>query len=113
MRLNHPERVHEHPAHRAGFSYTSSGWFKRIEPPRTVLNHSKTEIARRVAFFLMSSGWFDCTERSLPTALQGKQSLQGAYALVRSGSRTSNLLDPSRTTSSQIYLAISVMLWFE
>ena len=62
----------------AGFSYTSSGWFKRREPPRTVLNHIMTEIAGRVEFFPLNSGWFDCTEPSLPTAVQGKQRLQGA-----------------------------------
>ena len=36
----------------------------------------------------MSSGWFDCTEPSLGTALQGKQGVQGAYARVRGGSST-------------------------
>ena len=46
----------------------------------------------------MSSGWFDCTEPSLSTSLKGKQGVQGAYALVRGGSSTSNLLEPSRTT---------------
>ena len=33
----------------------------------------------------MSSGWFDCTEPSLTTSLQGKQGVQGAYVLVRCG----------------------------
>ena len=82
----------------AGCFCTSSGWFKRIEPPRTFSNHIIAEIARCVEFFHMSSGWFDC---SLSTFLQGKQGLQGAYALVRGGSRASNLLEPSRTTSRQ------------
>ena len=36
---------------------------------------------------------------SLSTSLQGKQGVQGAYALVRGGSSTSNLVEPSRTTS--------------
>ena len=31
----------------------------------------------------MSSGWFDHAEPSLSTSLQGKQGVQGAYALVR------------------------------
>ena len=60
-----------------------------------------TEIAGRVEFFHMSLGWFDCTEPSLTTSLQGKQGVQGARALVRGGSSASNLLEPSRTTSSQ------------
>ena len=85
----------------AGCLCTSSGWFKRIEPPRTFSNHIIAEIARRVEFFHMSSGWFDCTEPSLTTSLQGKQGVQGAYALVRGGSSASNLLEPSRTTSLQ------------
>ena len=75
-----------------------SGWFKRIEPPRTFTNHIIAEIVRCVEFFHMSSGWFDCTEPSLTTSLQGKQGVQGAYALFRGGSSASNL---SRTTSSQ------------
>ena len=33
-----------------------------------------------------SSGWFDCTEPSLSTSLQGKQGVQGTYALVRGSS---------------------------
>ena len=49
----------------------------------------------------MSSGWFDCTEPSLATAVQGKQGVQGAYALVWGGSSTANLIEPTRTTTSQ------------
>ena len=80
----------------AGCLCTSSGWFKRIEPPRTFY-HIIAEIARCIEFFHISSGWFDCTEPSLSTLLQGKQGLQGAYSLVRGCSRASN---PSRPTSS-------------
>ena len=85
----------------AGCLCTSSGWFKRIEPPRTFSNHIIAEIARQVEFFHMSSGWFDCTEHSLTSSLQGKQGVQGAYALVRGGSSASNLLEPFRNTSPQ------------
>ena len=49
----------------AGCLRTSSGWIKRIEPPRTFSNHIIAEIARCVEFFHMSSGWFDCAEPSL------------------------------------------------
>ena len=38
---------------------------------------------------------------SLTTSLQGKHSAQGADALVGGGSSTSNLIEPSRTTSFQ------------
>ena len=79
----------------AGFSYTSSGWFKRIEPPRTFSNHIIAEIARCEEFVHMRSGWFDCTKPSLTTSLQAKQGLQGISALVRCGSSASNLLQPS------------------
>ena len=81
---------------------TCSGWFKHIEPPRTFSNHIITKIARCVEFCHMSSGWFDCTEPSLSTSLQEKQGMQGAYALVRGGSSTSNVVEHSRTTSLQI-----------
>ena len=85
----------------AGCLCTSSGWFKHIEPRRTFPNHIITEIERCVEFCHMSSGWFDCTEPSLSTSLQGKQGVQGAYALVRGDSSTSNLVEPSRTASLQ------------
>ena len=42
----------------------------------------------------MGSG---CAEPSLTTSLQWKQGVQGVYALVRGGSSTSNLLEPSDT----------------
>ena len=82
----------------AGCLCTSSGWFMRIEP---LSNHIIAEIARCIEFFHMCSGWFDFTAPSLTSFLQGKQGVQGAYALVRGGSSTSNLLEPSRTTSLQ------------
>ena len=85
----------------AGCLCTGSGWFKHIEPRRTFPNHIITEIAKCVNFCHMSSGWFDHTEPSLSTSLQGKQGVQGAYALVRGVSSTSNFLEPSRTTSLQ------------
>ena len=50
----------------------------------------------------MSSGWFDHTEPSLSTSLQGKQGVQGAYALVRGGSSTSNLIESSRNIITEI-----------
>ena len=83
----------------AGCSYTSWGRFKVLRTSSNLLepHHQRDSKVWRV----MSSGWFDCTEPSLATLLQGKQGVQGAYALVRSGSSTSNLLEPSRTTSSQ------------
>ena len=100
----------------------SSGWFDSTEPSLTTSLQGKQgvqvayalvrdgssasnllepEIARCVEMFYMSSGWFDSTEPSLTTSLQGKQGVQVAYALVRDGSSASNLLEPSRTTSLQ------------
>ena len=55
----------------------------------------------------MSSGWFDSTERSLTTSLQGNQGMQGANALVWGGSSPSNLLEPSPTTSVQRWQGVS------
>ena len=78
----------------AGCLCTSSGCFKHIEPHRIFPNHIITEIAKCVEFCHMSSGLFDHTEPSL-------SGVQGAYALVRGGSSTSNLIEPSRTTPLQ------------
>ena len=80
---------------------TCSGLFTCIEPPRTFSNHIITEIARCLEFCHMSSGYFDRTKPSLSTSLEGKQGVQGAYALVRGDSTTSNLVEPSGTTSLQ------------
>ena len=62
----------------AGFLCTSLGWFKHIERRRTFQNHIITEIEKCVEFCHMSSGWFDCTEHSVSTSLQGKQGVQDA-----------------------------------
>ena len=90
-------RIYTGEARGAGCLGTRSGWFKRIEPPRTFLNHSMTELAGRVAFFHMSSGG---TEPSAPS-VQGKQGVLGACGRVRGGSSTANLVEPSRTTAAQ------------
>ena len=59
----------------AGCLCTSSGWFKRIEPPRTFSNHIIAEIVRCVEFIHMSSGWFDCAE-------QGMQGVMHLFGVV-------------------------------
>ena len=91
----------------AGCLCTSSGWFKHVQPPRTFSNHIIAEMARCVEFFHMRSARFDSTELSLTTSLQGKQGVQGAYALVRCGSSPSNFLEPSRTPSVQRWQGVS------
>ena len=53
----------------------------------------------------MSSGWFDCTEPSLTTSLEGKQSVQGSYALVRGVQlhrTSSNLLELHHYRESKV-----------
>ena len=55
---------------------------------RTFSNHIIAEITRCVELFNMSLG---CAESSLTASLQGKQGVQGAYALVQ---ESSNLLKP-------------------
>ena len=50
-----------------------TGWFKHIEPHRIFSNHIITEIAKCVEFCHMSLGWFDHTEPSLSTSLQGNK----------------------------------------
>ena len=49
-----------------------------LEPHRTSTNHILTELARCKDFFHRSSGWFDWTEPSLTTSLQGLEGMQGA-----------------------------------
>ena len=51
--------------------------FGVVQAHRTSSNNT-TEIARCGESCHMSSGWFDCTEPSLSTSLQGKQGVQGA-----------------------------------
>ena len=95
----------------AGCLCTSLVWFKHIEPPQTFSNHIITELARCVEFCHMSSGWFCCTEPSLSTLLQGKQGVQGAYALVWCGSSTSNHIITEIARSVEFYHMSSA--WFE
>ena len=79
----------------------SAGAYALVRGGSSTSNHIITEIAMCVEFCHMSSGWFDCTEPSLSTSLQGKQGVQGAYSLVRGGSSIPNLIEPFRTTSLQ------------
>ena len=69
---------------------TSSKRFKHIEPHRTFSNYILTELARCIAFFHMSSGWFDCTEPSQTTSLQGIQGVQGAIGTEVKAQRTTS-----------------------
>ena len=70
----------------------SSLRFKHIEPHRTFSNYILTERGRFIDFFYRSSVLFNWTEPSLTTALQGIEVL---YVLVRRGSSTANLIEPS------------------
>ena len=79
---------------------SSSMRFKHIEPHRTFSNYILTEIARYRDFFHTSSEWFDCTEPSPPTALQGIQGVQGA---ICTGSGRLKHIEPHRTFSSFIH----------
>ena len=76
---------------------TGSGRFKHIEPHRTFSNYILTEIARYIEFFYTSSGWFDWTEPSATTSLQGIQGVQGA---ICTGSGRFKHIEPHRTFSN-------------
>ena len=83
---------------------TSSGRFKRIEPHRTFSNYIHTERARSRDFFHTSSGWFDWTEHSPTTSLQGLQGVQGALVREVQANRTSsNLLELLCHRASKVY----------
>ena len=60
---------------------------------------------------VQGSGWFDCTEPPLATYLEEKQGVQGAFALVRGSSSTSNHPEPMLKNST--HFAISARRWFE
>ena len=88
---------------------TGSGRFKHIEPHRTFSNCILTEIARYIDFFHSSSGWFDCTEPSPTTSLQGIQGVQGA---ICTGSGRFKHIEPRRTFSIYILTEIARYLDF-
>ena len=90
------------------FFYTSLGWFDWTEPSLTTslqdtcwgwFKHTEPPLATSLGWFKHIEPPRTCTELSLTTSLQGKQGVQGAYALVRGGSSTTNLLELSHTTS--------------
>ena len=70
---NHPKPMLNNSTH---FAISEMMWFKNVRGGSMSLNY---------------------TEPSLYTAtsLQWKQGVQGAYALVRGGSSTSNLIEPT------------------
>ena len=76
---------------------TSSMRFKHIEPHRTFSNYSLTEIARCIDFFHLTSGWFDWTEPSVTTSLQGIEGVQGA---ICTSWRRFKHIEPHRTFSN-------------
>ena len=51
--------------------------FGVVQVHRTSSNLLEPHHCRCVEFFHMSSGWFDSTEPSLTTSLQGKQGING------------------------------------
>ena len=57
----------------AGSLCPKVGWFKPIEPQRTFSYHSITKVARCEEFCHSSLGWFDFTEPSVSTSLQGNK----------------------------------------
>ena len=75
--------------------------FKHSEPHRTFSNCSLTERAMYIGFFYTSSGWFDWTEPSLTTALQGIEGVQGALCTSWRRFKHSEPFRTSRPASSQ------------
>ena len=87
-----------------GAKCTSWMRFKHIESHRTFSNCSLTEIARYIDFFHLSLGWFDCTEPSPTTSLQGIQGVQGALC---TGSGRFKHIEPRQTFSNYILTEIA------
>ena len=58
----------------------------------------------------MSSGWFDCTEHSLSTSLQGKQGIQGVmhlFGVVPAHQTSLNSLEPHHYRDSKVCRVLS------
>ena len=75
----------------AGCLCTSSGWFKHTEPLRTFSNYILTE---KVSLLLFAYSRVS-VGRLVTCTKWGTKEIKGAYALVRGGSSTSNLVEPS------------------
>ena len=86
---------------------TSSGWFNRIEPPRTFSNLIISEIARCVDVVYMSSVWFDCTEPNF--IFTGEAKCAGCFC---SSSGWFKLIEHSRTFSNHMITEITRCLEF-
>ena len=88
MCLNHPELVHKHPAHLVSPAMM-------LNNPELVHKHHahlvSHDVDREGSVHSGGSG----------TSNQEIQCVQGGCALVRGGSSTSNLIEPTRTTTSQ------------
>ena len=83
--------------------------FNHIEPHRTFSNYILTEIARYLDFFHTSSGWFDWTEHSLTTSLQG---IQGVQAAICTSWMRFKHIEPHRTFSNYILTEIARYIEF-
>ena len=86
---NQPEPMLKNSTH---FAIPAIMWFKKVRGGSTSSSnlhephhHRDSKVCRGLSH---EFGWFDCTEPSLSTSLQGKQGVQGAYAIVRGGSST-------------------------
>ena len=83
---------------------TCSGLFTCIEPPRTFSNHIITKIARYVEFCHTSSGWFDCTEPSLSTSFTGETRCAGCLCTFSGWFKH---IEPRRIFSNHIITEIA------
>ena len=84
--------------------------FGVVQANRTSSNHIMTEIARCVGFGHIRLGWFDCTEPSLSTSLQGQQGMQGImhlFGVVQAHRTLLNLLEPHHYRDSKVCRVLS------
>ena len=90
MCLNHPELVHKHPAHLVSHRTSSN-----LHEPH---HHRNSKVCRGLSH---EFGVVRLYRTFTMYIVTGEQGVQGAYAIVRGGSSTSNLIEPTRTTTSQ------------
>ena len=99
--MNHPELVHTlvRGARRCvGCLSTRSGWFKHIEPQRTLTNHTSTELLARC-----SSGWFKHSEPTRTTPSQCSRCVGHSFGVVEAQRTSSHLQETHHHRASTVW----------
>ena len=97
--------VLEPPRLSVGYFCTRSGWFKHIEPHRTYMSLTSTELARCVGCLCTRSGWFKHIEphRTYTNhTITAIARCVGCFCTSSGGSSTANLHEPHHHSYSKV-----------